>query len=217
MGIFNQLKSLFIVEDNEGESSKSSSETISPTKDISEKKSPAVSGKDTERFVNILFKAIEDNNIKGYDYLEFVQSINNLKKQGISSEEDKLFNTAYALAKTMNVDKEKLLKTADFYLSVLNKEKVKFNDALVNNAKVKLKEKNSKLASLNKSLIEDKKAFEELKKRIASKEKEIAGITKELDESKSKVERVKAGFNNALKQIVNKIILDKDKINKYLK
>ncbi len=217
MSIFNQLKSLFIVEDNEVESSKSTSKTINSTKDISKKKSPTVSGKDTERFVNILFKAIEDNNIKGYDYLEFVQSINNLKKQGISSEEEKLFNTAYALAKTMNVEKDKLLKTADFYLNVLNKEKVKFNEALVNNAKVKLQEKNSKLNSLNKSLSDDKKAFEELKKRITSKEKEIFIITKELEDSKSKVDNIKAGFDNALKQIVNKIILDKDKINKYLK
>ncbi len=217
MSIFKQLKSLFIVEDNEGESSSSKPKTIKSTTNKTTRKSTAVSPKETEKFVNILFKAIEDNNIEGYDYLEFVQSINNLKKQGISSEEEKLFNTAYALAKTMNVDKERLLKTADYYLNILNKEKTKFNEALVNSAKVKLKDKNDKLADLNKSLDDDKKALEALKKRIASTESKISKISKELSSSKQKVENIKSGFEDALKQITNKIVDDKNKINKYLK
>ena len=217
MSIFNQLKSLFIVEDNEGDSSSSKPKTIKSTKNNPKNKNVTVSPKETERFVNILFKAIEDNNIKGYDYLEFVQSINNLKKQGISSEEDKLFNTAYAMAKTMNVDKEQLIKTADFYLNVLKKEKAKFNEALVNSAKVKLKDKNDKLTALKKSLEEDKKAFEALKKRIISTESSISKISKELANSKQKVENVKSGFDDALSQMMGKIVKDKDKINKYLK
>jgi len=217
MSIFNQLKSLFIVEDNEGDSSSSKPKTIKSTENKSKNKNVTVSPKETERFVNILFKAIEDNNIKGYDYLEFVQSINNLKKQGISSEEDKLFNTAYAMAKTMNVDKEQLIKTADFYLNVLKKEKAKFNEALVNSAKVKLKDKNDKLTALEKSLEEDKKAFEALKKRIVSTESAISKISKELANSKNKVENVKSGFDDALSQIMGKIVKDKDKIIKYLK
>ncbi len=217
MGIFNQLKSLFIVEESEGEPSSLESKTIKTTKSKSSIKSKAVSGKETEKFVDILFKAIEDNNIKGYDYLEFVQSINNLKKQGISNDEDKLFSTAYALAKTMNVDKDKLIQTADFYLNILNKEKSKFNEALVNSAKVKLQEKHEKLSTLNKKLQVDKKAFESLKKRIIDSEKEISLISKELESSKHKVESVKEGFDDALQQIKNKIISDKEKIDKYLK
>lgn len=216
MSFFNQLKSLFIVEDSESEPSGSVSKSIKSTKKTSVSNKSSVSIQDTDRFVNILFKAIEDNNIEGFDYLEFVQSINNLKNQGLGSDENKLFNTAFALAQTMNVNKAQLIKTADFYLNVLNKEKTKFNEALLNNAKVKLNEKNSKLNDLNKSLEEDKIKLDKLKKRIAVNEKSITVISKELDKSKNKVESIKSGFNNALMQIVSKIKSDKDKINKYL-
>lgn len=224
MSIFDQLKGLFIVEDNESESkssnttknkdskSKSSNSGIDITNDSS-----TVSSEDTDKFVNILFGAIEKNNIKGFDYLEYIQSISNLKKQGLESDENKLFSTAFALAKTLNINKETLVKSADFYLGILKNEEQHFNESLNNNAKVKLQEKNKALETTLSELEKDKKKLELLQKEIINKEKKAKQIKHELDTAADKVKSIKAGFNNALKQITGKIESDKEKINKYLK
>jgi len=217
MSIFKQLKSLFIVEESEGDSSKPTEQhNTSKENVVFKKSSESVDSKDTDKFVDILFRAIESNNLEGYDYLEFIQSINNLKKQGLSSEDKQLFNTAFALAKTMNVGKKDLIKSADFYLTILNKEKANFNESLVNNAKVKLQEKTNVLNSLNKQLQSDKQLLDKLRLKIERNEKEAEKITNELQQAGAKVNSIKAGFENALKQITGKILKDKTKIEKYL-
>jgi len=224
MSIFNQLKGLFIVEDNESESKKSSVNKVDSTANKSTKKGinntkeiNSGSNKDTEKFVNILFSAIEKNNIEGFDYLEYIQSINNLKKQGLESDEEKLFSTAFALSKTMNVDKKALIKSANFYLKVLEKENINFNESLNNNAKVKLQEKNNALNKIQAELAKNKEQLELLKEKIVENEKKAKQIKSELDTAAEKVKSIKGGFNNALSQIAGKIESDKSKIDKYLK
>ena len=216
MSFFNKMKSLFIVEDDELDSPQSSVEHINtPKTKVNNNKS--ISKKDSDKFVDILFKAIEKSNLEGFDYLEYIQSINNLKKQEFTKDERELFITAFSFAKTMNVNKNALVDSANHYLNVLGKEKTNFNESLNNNAKVKLQGKKADLLSVQKILDVDKNNFEKLKKKITQNESKVKELNEELINAGQKVEGLKAGFNDDLLNITSKITKDKEKIEKYLK
>ena len=176
-----------------------------------------ISKKDSDKFINILFKAIENANLEGFDYLEFIQSINNLKKEDLTKDENKLFLTAFTLARTMNVNKNDLINSANHYLKVLENEKSNFSESLNNNAKVKLQEKTNSLAKVIKTHEADKAKLEKLKLKVIQNEEKINALNAELKTADSKVKNLKAGFENALQNITSKIESDKDKIEKYLK
>jgi len=231
MGIFNKIKSLFIVEEedanthNHKEKQEPKAKEIPVTAKVQAGSSGSsgasgdtgVSNAEMEKFSDILFKAIEKANKEGFDYLEFRQSIKNLKKQKIAEDEAKLFEAAYALANTMNVTKQQLIESAHYYLEVLKKEEANFNESLANNAKVKLAEKRKKLEELKRKFYEDKKQLEILKKRLEENHKTIDNMIEELDKAGKKVESLKNGFRAALTNISDKIKEDIEKIKKYIK
>lgn len=216
MSIFNKLKSLFIIEEDDAESRQSKPKNVVVPKNETSVK-PNISKKDSDKFINILFKAIENANLEGFDYLEFIQSINNLKKQDLTKDENKLYLTAFALAKTLNVSKNDLIQSANHYLKVLENENLNFSESLNNNAKVKLQEKTESLEKIVKVQEAEKAKLEKLKLKIIQNEKKINALNKELKNADSKVKNLKAGFENALQNITSKIESDKDKIEKYLK
>jgi len=162
-------------------------------------------------------KAIEEANIEGFDYLEFKQSINNLKKQKLGNDEKQLFITAFTLAKTMNVDKNSLLESAGHYLKVLENENIRFNESLNNSAKVKLAEREEELRKLESTLKKEKNQLIELQKKIDAHEKQVIGLKQELQQAGLKVKRIKAGFKKALSDISSQISSDIEKIKKYIK
>ena len=71
-------------------------------------------------------KAIDDANLEGYDYYEFMQTI---AKQNMPSEKEK-YTTVFSVVSVMNVTKEHLLSSASHYLDVLEKHKEKFTENL---------------------------------------------------------------------------------------
>ncbi len=218
MSILKKLKSLFVVEDDEG----SPQRHIDKYNSVPQSRQDISTGDDSigkrekSKFVDILFNAIEKANTDGFDYLEFKQSINNLKKQKLGNDEKQLFITAFALAKTMDVNKEKLLESANYYLQVLENENIRFNDSLTNNAKVKLLERKDKLQKTEAILEKEKIQLTELQKKIEMHEKQIQDLKNDLQEAEQKVNNVKAGFSKALKDISSQISNDIEKIKTYI-
>ena len=133
--MFDRLKSLFIVED---EGPKKSSKAYQPQAEEQKGTPPAKSqqktrstrpvagGKVTSKFTNILFGAMEKNDQEGFDYLEFKQSLQNLAKMPM--DEATRFKSAFAMAQTMGVTPDLLVKSAEFYIQVLDGEKNLFPD-----------------------------------------------------------------------------------------
>jgi len=219
MSILKKLKSLFVVEDDEASSQPPVAESNTGYRTVPDSSDDDVSiGKEEKtKFVDILFKAIEEANIEGFDYLEFKQSINNLKKQKLGNDEKQLFITAFTLAKTMNVDKNSLLESAGHYLKVLENENIRFNESLNNSAKVKLAEREEELRKLESTLKKEKNQLIELQKKIDAHEKQVIGLKQELQQAGLKVKRIKAGFKKALSDISSQISSDIEKIKKYIK
>ena len=88
---------------------------------------PETPGSVSDRFVEILVKALEQNNQPGFDYFEFRQALANLAKMAM--DEPTRYKSAFAMAQTMGVDPAKLLESGSFYLQVLSGEQAKFNEA----------------------------------------------------------------------------------------
>ncbi|MEZ4908675.1 MAG: hypothetical protein R2771_13780 [Saprospiraceae bacterium] len=218
MGFIDKLKSVFVVEDDP------SSPSPAIEKNDEDKIENVVESENTDqsvkaeagKFVNVLFSSLEKSNLEGFDYLEFMQSISNLKNQNITNEEEKLFQTAFAMATTLGVEKNKLIETAQHYLSVLESEKTHFNNSLNNTAKNKIDEKNKELKSVKNKIIEIQQQITALNTELEKNKESLNSISQELNQAESKVALVKNGFETAYQSLVNKIQSDISKITKYL-
>lgn len=74
------------------------------------------------KFVELLLKAIESNNIEGFDYLEYKNSLRSI--ENVIPDEGVRFKSAFEMAKTMGMTKAKLVESANHYLGVLKMKKV---------------------------------------------------------------------------------------------
>ena len=133
-----KLKSLFIIE--EGESGEEKAASTSEEAGI-KKHSPAVkqsvsvntggsakAGHVQDKFLEVLFGALESSNQEGFDYLEFKDFLRSLAN--VPMEDSIRFKSAFATAQTMGATKDKILESARTYMDLLKKEEVKFQDAL---------------------------------------------------------------------------------------
>src|SRR5688572_16478518 len=85
-------------------------------------------GQVQDKFLEVLFGALESNNQEGFDYLEFKDFLRSLAN--VPMDDATRFKSAFATAQTMGATKEKILSTARVYMDVLSKEEIKFQEAL---------------------------------------------------------------------------------------
>ena len=222
MSMLKKLKSIFIVEEevkSSGSSTSSSTKTKS-TKSNSEstmagkKPSKSSSGKPSDKFVNLLLKAIESNNMDGFDYLEFKQSLQSLTN--VEPDEGKRFKNAYVMATTMGMTKKTLHDSAQRYTDVLAEEEKKFSEAFVKQKENQVVGRENKIAQLKKSIQEKKKKIAALEKEIAAHEKSLTGIEGEMKEAMSKVEATRDQFYSSYHLVLDQITKDIEKIDKYI-
>lgn len=218
-----KLKSLFIVEE-EGSGSKqpnTTSKSKSAPKTSTSKKTPTtssatkpVAGKPQEKFINILLEAVEKNNLEGFDYLEYKQSLQSLSKMNM--DEQTRFQSAFAMASTMGIDKAKLVNSVKHYLSVLKKEEVKFNQALNNQINQKVGQRKSDLKRLADTILSKENQIKKLKEEIEKHKKQLQEVKDEIGSAESKVDGTKSSFYGSYKVVVSQMEEDLNKINQYL-
>ena len=187
---------------------KSNSSSVSPSNVIQD-------GKVSEKFLNILFEALEKNNIEGFDYLEFKKSLQSLSKMPM--DEVTRFKSAFAMASSMNVSTTQIIDSADFYLQILKKEEEKFNNALAKqkSTKVHAQEEQVKLLEIT---VKDKAAqIKKLTDEIDQIQKEIQSTNKQIAEQTTKVNKTKNDFLMSYNMVVNQINTDVANIKKHLK
>lgn len=216
-----KLKSLFVIEDE----SQSSKETpgVKETKSSSNKTTttggtkPKLANPDakpSKKFLDVLLKAIEANNLEGFDYLEFKQSLQSLSNMDM--DEITKYQSALAMAKTMGATKTKLIKSAKHYVAVLKDEEKKFLDAVENQRTKQISNKQTKLKQLENLIAEKEQKIKsmqaEIEKHKATLDKEKANI----NQSAAKVEATKDGFIAAYNQVLAQINGDIDRMQSHL-
>jgi len=161
MGLGDRLKSWFVIEEDTPNKSKKSSKTKSiPEKKASTAKastgtssnteSKGAAGQVTDKFMSILLAAMDKNNLEGFDYLEFKQALKNL--ENMPMDEKTRYQSAFAMAKTMNVTPAHLVKTAGHYVAILNQEEQKFGQALTAQRSKQIGGREKQMADLEKGI-----------------------------------------------------------------
>jgi hypothetical protein len=220
-----KIKSVFVVEEEGGKSQSTSAQNeaapaaspASPTPATTSGSTPSVpsSGAVNDKFVDILFGAIEKSNQEGFDYFEFKQSLRNLAK--MSLDETTRFQSAYAMAQTMGVTPAKLVESAKHYLNVLAGEQAKFNEAhaqqrarLIGNREEEVKN--------HEAMVQQKaEQIKQLTQQIEEHRQKSEQIRSEINDSTVKIENTKADFEATFAVVAGQIQEDISKIQQYLK
>lgn len=221
--MFKNLKSLFIVEE---EGAKANASAPAQKQESAPKTNPETSPKATEpvksepgkaspELTEVLLKAMEVNNLDGFDYLEFKQSLNSLKKMPM--DEQTRYQSAFAMAQTMGVSVERLLQTGQHYLDVLKQEEQKFQ-AAVNNQKSKhIGEKEQSIQQLEANVKAKAEQIKQLTAEIEADQASALKLKQEISDATVKVENTKNDFMASYQMLVQQISGDLTNIKNFLK
>jgi len=226
--MFDKFKSLFLTEDNAGgkkpkaKPAKTREKDAPPADEIvpSVKKPSTVGTQSTvgqvnDKFMKILFGAMDKANLDGFDYLEYKQSLNNLAKMPM--DEQTRYQSAFAMAKTMGATPDKLINAAQHYINTLRNEEKKFQEALTNQRSRQVGDK-EKAIQQKSGLVEQKqKQIEQLQKEIEADKKQMEKMKSQIAGASSKVEKTKNDFIASYNSLVAQIATDMEKMKQYLK
>lgn len=222
--MFKKLKDLFIVSDDEFKKEVSGGqpsapeqttqkENQTPSVNVDLSKPSTISDPEDSKFLNILFSAIEKNNMDGFDYLEFKTSLQNLKD--LSMDEATKYSSAIAMAKTMGASSESISASANHYLSVLKAEEEKFENALNSQQKKLEEDKTSGLKKMKEIIANKERKIKELQAEIEADNKKLSLKDAEIKASAEKIHQTNIHFHHAYSIIVDQIVNDVNNINKY--
>ncbi|MEO1713407.1 MAG: hypothetical protein AAFU60_08740 [Bacteroidota bacterium] len=173
----------------------------------------SVTGLD-EKSVQFLTSALAKNNLPGFDYLEFKQSLANLASMNI--DEETSFKSAFATATTVGLTKENLLTSAAHYKKVLDQEKRQFDSALEKQMQQKVASKKSEVEKLKAQVEQYREKIRDLEAKIAKAEGTIANADDHIQASLEKIQTTHDNFAFTFQSILNQIEKDIDSINTYL-
>ncbi|MEL6124250.1 MAG: hypothetical protein AAFR14_11055 [Bacteroidota bacterium] len=171
-------------------------------------------GQPDEKFVDMLLKAIESKNLDGFDYLEFKQTLKSLTN--LESDESKRYQSAFAMATTMGLSKEKLFSSAQHYANVLAKEENKFVTAFKKQRDTQVLQRETAGKELQKSIAAKQAKIEKLQKEIEAEKQKLSSLESDISKSMAKVEATKERFYGSYHLVLDQIKGDIEKFNQYL-
>lgn len=218
--MFKNLKSLFVVEEEQPTkvTQKEAGPTDQPESVVTREAAPTGSvseGKVDEKFLEVLFKAMENNNAEGFDYLEFKQSLQSLQKMPM--DEATRYQSAYAMAETMGATPQGLLQTAAHYLKILETEEQKFEKAVDNQRDQQINHRLEQHQGLQKTIQAKQQQIEQLKAEIEGLQAQADELMGTVEAAKVKVESTKNDFIASYEALVAQIKSDIEKMQQYLK
>jgi len=165
--------------------------------------------------MNVLIKAINEQDMPSFDYLEFKESLKSLS--AMPMDEQTRFQSAFAVGKTMGATPEKLISAANFYIKVLSEEDTKFKQALANRQSTQVDGGKNELAQLDKNIEARKKQIENLNKQIEIDLKKREELKKKVQNATGKMAKTNNDFTVTYDHLVGQIKADIEKMQRYLK
>ena len=159
-----------------------------------------------QKSVDFLTRALEKNNLPGFDYLEFKQSMQALAKMEL--EEVTAIRSAFATASTMGLTKSTLIQSAQHYQKVLAKEKEQFDLALNNQKEQRIKSKQQEVDDLKKKIEANNAKIAALQHENERFHKIINEADQVISVQKQKIEQTQVNFETALNSIMEQINKD---------
>ena len=217
--MFKKIKSLFIVEDaNSGsiqenqvgtESVNAVQSNATAVVDVSENPL-SVDAKPDQKFIDLLLRAIESNNMEGFDYLEYKNSLKSIAN--VIPDESMRYKSTFEMAKTMGLSKEKLIQSADQYILILKNEDKKFKEALENQKAKQVQGRGDQLVSVEKSITEKEQQITKLTQEIDTARKQLDAMRSEINDAVVKIDVTNQQFVSSYNLVYGQIMEDIEKI-----
>ncbi|MBD0259329.1 MAG: hypothetical protein ICV83_26720 [Cytophagales bacterium] len=227
--MFKNLKSLFIVD--EGAPKTEPAPPAAPAKPAGTATPPPVpaaantpapppppmhqGGTVDQRIFESLEKAMEENNQQGFDYFEYKNSLKTLA--GIIPDEATRYKSAYATAATMGLTVDRLLESAAFYKTVLERERDNFTRAVNQQVDLNVTAKQKEAERLHTLIAQKAEQIKRLTEEIATHQEELAKAQGVITEATTRIEATKNNFHFTLEAVVNQIQADIQNIQRYLR
>ncbi|MFZ4635624.1 MAG: hypothetical protein ACOYNO_15570, partial [Saprospiraceae bacterium] len=189
-----KFKSVFVLEDEP----KTKPQQAPVPKPAPEPSRPApvapapVNGTVNDRFVEILMNALQKSNQEGFDYMEYRQSLHNLKDMAM--DEATRFKSAFAMAQTLGVTQVKLMDSGRFYLGVLEQEQEKFNNAHAQQRSKLVGEREKELEDLEAGIRQRTAQIEQLQREMVEAQNRMQQIGSEIATNTQKIENTRSDF-----------------------
>jgi hypothetical protein len=218
-----KFKSLFIVE--EGETTPETQTPVekanTPQKDVPGSTrsfqvpvGPTGPGKVQEKFLEVLFDALEANNQEGFDYMEFKDFLRSLAN--VPMDDGTRYKSAFATAQTMGATKDKILTSAQQYVVILSKEETKFQEALSSQRDRNLTGKQDEIKQLEQTIKNKEAEIEKLKSDLEGHRQQIGNLEKEINSASEKLTQTANDFAATYQALLGQIQLDVKNIESHL-
>lgn len=167
-----------------------------------------------EKSRTFLLNAIKENNQSGFDYLEYKQAL--IRLEEMEMEPALAIQSAYTTATTVGLTREKLLDSAEFYLSVLNNEYKQFKKALEKQMEARVHSKEKQKSSLEKKRDNIRKKIRELEKEESEIVTKLEKMDADTEDARKKIEQTSDRFAETLNTITEKIQTDLELFKSHL-
>ena len=167
-----------------------------------------------DKSIQFLTQALSKNNLPGFDYLEFKQSLSALA--ALNMDEVTAFKSAFATAATVGLTKDKLLKTARHYKNVLDQEKKQFDEALQKQMNQRVASKRSEVEKLKQQIVDNQAKIKDLQDKIAKAQSTIDHADENIQAALEKIETTQKNFEYTYQSIQNQIDQDIQSIEQHL-
>jgi chromosome segregation ATPase len=165
------------------------------------------------KFLDILLKAMEANNLEGLDYLEFKQSLQALSSMPM--DEETRFKSAFAMAASMGATPSHLITTAKHYIQVLEQEDKKFEGALQQQMESKIGRQQEEVASMEKSIQEKSEQIKQLTNQITQIQNKVQETKAAMQDASEKISVTKNSFIGSYNKLRGQIESDIEKMTQY--
>ncbi|MDH3246023.1 MAG: hypothetical protein OEM26_15490 [Saprospiraceae bacterium] len=159
-----------------------------------------------KKSVEFLIKAITENNLPGFDYLEFKQSFQALKQMDMT--EKTAMKSAYTTGSTVGLTKSKLISSAEHYKKVLFTEKQQFDTALQKQIAQRVHGKKEEKETLTKKIATYQAKIQELETEILKYQEKLTKADSEIEAAKSKIEETRDKFEKTFDALLGQIDQD---------
>ncbi len=164
-----------------------------------------------DKFVVTILKAFKANSSDAFDYLKFKQSL--IALEALNLEESLRYKSAFATAQTMGVNKDKLTKSINDYLSVLDKEQSEFSTALKKQIDSKVKGSQDRIKKYQVEAEGINKKIEKLKKDQQEYLSAVETLQAQIDKTTKKIENTRNQFVETYDYFKRVIEEDRDNIS----
>ena len=220
--MFKKLKSLFVIEEeiepkSKSVSAKKETKSSRPQAPVTEEIPPIISARKAEiddKSLKVLFRAMEENDLDGFDYLEFKEFLRSLDK--VQMDEATRFRSAFATAQTMGASVQVLKDSAKHYLAVLRSEEEKFQQAFKARRQQIVEKRQKAINDLEAMIRNKEKQIQTWTADIAKHKEQMSEMQSAIDSSRAKVETTKNNFLHTYNTLVKQIKEDVNKIETHL-